>query len=410
MELPIPLALGLLAAMASLGFLCALAETALFSLGRWQVRELRESRGMGARVAGLLERPEEVLSALSLGNTLANGMLLVMSLLVSWQQDWPWMGVLGGVLLVVLVVGEILPKTLAVRAPAQWSLRVAPGVQLLVQITRPLLWMAGRVVETVFGWLRLPPERRAQVTEEEYHELLDMAVQQGALATAEREIIGELITLDRKQVRDVMRPRATMAALADDLPPDQLVRAARRHRHRRLPVYDETPDTIVGVLNTHQLLLDPEHRFDDAIEFPSFVPETMNLLQLFRALQQQRRNLAVVLDEFGAVSGVVRMEDILTEVLGEMSGDGPARGFVFERLGRGRWRASGSMRLSDFRREYPALPWVPEVETLGGMLMAQLDLVPAQGATAEVHGLRLTAQVVDERRVLEVLVETPEAR
>jgi len=243
------------------------------------------------------------------------------------------------------------------------------------------------------------------ITDEEYRELLEMAVQQGALGRSEKEIIAEIITLDRKRARDVMRPRATMAAVSDELTTEELVRVARRHRHRNLPVYDESPDTIVGVLNTHRFLLDPEHRLDEAIEFPSFVPETMNLLQLFQALQRQKRSLAIVLDEFGSVAGVVRMQDILREVLGDMSTEGPLAGFVLERTGPGRWRVSGSVRLEDFRREYPSLPEVTEVETLGGLLMLQLDVVPAAGDTAVVHGLRLTAREVDERRVRVMTVE-----
>jgi CBS domain containing-hemolysin-like protein len=201
-----------------------------------------------------------------------------------------------------------------------------------------------------------------------------------------------------------------MGAVPDDLTTEELVAAARRLKHRRLPMYDETPDTIVGVLNTQKFLLDPEHRLDEAIEFPSFVPETMNLMHLFQALQRQKRSLAIVLDEFGGVAGVVRMEEILAEVLGEMSAPGAVRGLVFAKLGPGRWRASGAMRLEDFRREYPSLPEVADVETLGGLLLAELDIVPARGQSAVVHGLKLTATVVDERRVHELLVEVGGSR
>lgn len=405
MELPVPISLLVLVALAGLGFLCALAETALFSLGRWQVRRLAAEGPAGARAARLLDRPEDVLSTLSLANTVANGMVVVTCLSLAMSQGWsPWW-TLGLAFLGVLVVGEILPKTLAVRAPARWAVRIAPAVILLQAATGPLRRVAQRVLERVLNRFLPVAAKSLPVTEEEYRELLEMAVVQGALDRSEKEIIAEIITLDRRQARDVMRPRVTMAAVPDDLPPDELLREARRLRRRRLPVYDETPDTIVGVLNVQQLLLDPEHRLEEALEFPSFVPETMNLLQLFQALQRQQRSLAIVLDEFGSVAGIVRMEDILAEVLGDMSAEGPSRGFVFEKLGPGRWRASGAMRLEDFRREYPALPEFAEVETLGGLLMSQLDRVPTEGESATVQGLRLTARSVTERRVLELLVE-----
>jgi putative hemolysin len=170
-------------------------------------------------------------------------------------------------------------------------------------------------------------------------------------------------------------------------------------------LYDETPDTIVGILNTRALLLDPNADLADLIEFPSFVPETINLLQLLQALQRQRRSMAIVLDEFGGVAGVVTMEDILAEVVGKFRGEVEAAGFVMEKLGPGKWRVSGTMRIEDFRREYPALGDVTEVETMGGLLMSLLDVVPVAGESAMFRGLTLTARSTDERRVREVLVE-----
>jgi putative hemolysin len=184
-----------------------------------------------------------------------------------------------------------------------------------------------------------------------------------------------------------------------------MITAARIYKHRRLPIYDETPDTIVGILNTRALLLDPQIDLADAIEFPSFVPETMNLLQLFKSLQRQRRGLAIVLDEFGGTAGIVTMEDILEEVIGKIQGQAEAGGFVMEKLGPGRWRVAGTLRLDDFRREYTALGDVPEVETMGGLLVSLLDVVPAKGESATFCGLKLSAQAADERRVRELLVE-----
>jgi len=232
-----------------------------------------------------------------------------------------------------------------------------------------------------------------------------MAFQQGALAQSEKEIILQVIRLDRRTAREVMKPRSRMAAISDDCSIEEMLAAARRYKHRRLPIHDETTDTIVGVLNTRALLLDPQIDLADAIELPSFVPETMNLLQLFKSLQRQQRGLAIVLDEFGGTAGIVTMEDILEEVIGKIQGEAEAEGFVMEKLEPGRWRVAGTLRLEDFRREYPALGDVPEVETMGGLLTSLLDVVPAKGEAAVFRGLKLTAQAAEERRVREVLVE-----
>src|SRR5262249_53297205 len=157
---------------------------------------------------------------------------------------------------------------------------------------------------------------------------------------AEKEIILQIVSLDRRTAKDVMRPRAQMACISDDLSVEEMIEAARKFKHRRLPIYDETPDTIVGVLHTRALLLDPQIDLADAIEFPSFVPESMNLLQLLKSLQRQQRGLAIVLDEFGGTAGLVTTEDILEEMIGEIRSEGESEGFVMEKLGDGRWRVS----------------------------------------------------------------------
>jgi CBS domain containing-hemolysin-like protein len=202
-----------------------------------------------------------------------------------------------------------------------------------------------------------------------------------------------------------MKPRSRMACISDNLSVEEMIDAARKFKHRRLPMYDETPDTIVGVLNTRALLLDPQIDLADAIEFPSYVPESMNLLQLLKSLQRQQRGLAIVLDEFGGTAGLATLEDILEEMIGEIRGEGEAQGFVMEKLGPGRWRVNATMRLEDFRREYPELGSVAEVDTMGGLLLLQLETVPVVGQSIFFRGLKLTATAADERRVREVLVE-----
>src|SRR5260370_25137911 len=138
-----------------------------------------------------------------------------------------------------------------------------------------------------------------------------------------------------------------------------MVAAARRFKHRRLPIYDETSERMVGVLKTQALLLDPQLDLAEVIEFPSFVPESMNLLKLLQSLERQQRGLAIVLDEFGGTAGLVTTADILQEAVGKIRTEDEIAGFVMEKLGDGRWRVSGTTRLDDFRRCCPGLRAVP---------------------------------------------------
>jgi putative hemolysin len=388
-------------------FFFALAESALFSLGKWQIRKLEErSPAMGGLLARLLAEPQHLLATIVLGNTVANASILAITL---WAAPWGhWLlFVLVPALLILILIGcEVIPKTLAVRAPEQWALRVARPMHVFLSLTRPVRQVAQRVNTAILKAI-VPKSSKSQsvMSDEEYQELLELAYQQGTLARSEKEIILQIIGLDRQTAQDVMKPRAQMAGIPDDLSVEEMIAAARKFKHSRLPMYDETPDTIVGVLNVRALLLDPQMDLADAIEFPSFVPETMNLLQLLKSLQRQQRGLAVVLDEFGGTAGVVTMQDILEEMIGKIRGEGEAQGFVMEKLGEGRWRVNGTMRLEDFRREYPALGEVSGVDTMGGLMVAENESVPAVGESVIFRSLKLTAVSADERRVRELLVE-----
>ena len=391
---------------AGASFFFALAESALFALGKWRARQLA-AQPNGKLVMELLQHPSELLATIVLGNTIANGAIVALGFWPALNGQWSPALTLVAVFLFVLMGCEVLPKTLAVRSPESWALRVARPMRFLQSTTG---WFQ-RWVRGMNDWLLrvlvqklLKPQ--PTFTDEEYQELLEMAYQQGALAKSEKEIILQIISLDGKAAKDVMRPRSRLDAISDDLSVEEMIAAAQEYKHRRIPIYDETPDTIVGVLNTRRLLLDPQVDLAEAIEFPSFVPESMNLLQLLKSLQRQQRGLAIVLDEFGGTAGLVTLEDILEVVVGEIRSEGQPEGFVLEKLGPGRWRASGTLSLDDFRREYPELGETQGVDTLGGLIVAQMEVVPGAGQSVVFRGLRLTAQTVDERRVRELLVET----
>ncbi|MGO8766901.1 MAG: hemolysin family protein [Limisphaerales bacterium] len=390
---------------AGASFFFALAETALASLAKWQVAQLAEKKSRrGKIVSQLLEEPQDLLATLVLGNTAANAAVVAVALRMVFDAHWAPALTMILLVLFVLIGCEVFPKTLAVRQPERWALRVSLPLLAFQKISAPVHNLARGIDALILK--RLAPASAAHaLTEAEYQELIDMAYRQGTLAESEKEIILQIISLDRRAAREVMRPRTRMSCVSDDATVEEMIAAAREFKHRRLPIFDETPDTIVGILNTRALLLDPGIDLAEVIEFPSFVPETMNLLQLFKSLQRQQRGLAIVLDEFGGVAGLVTMEDILSELVGKIHAAPRPEGLVMEKISPGRWRINGSMRIEDFRREFPALGEVAEVETMGGLLTHLRGVVPEAGESAIFRNLKLIAQSVDERRVHELLVQ-----
>ncbi len=402
------LSISLIAGFSVASFLFAAAESAFFSLSQWQTRRLaKEHADRGERVFQLLGQPQELISSLALGSTFANCIILGLGLrMLIVGSTWQIVGY--GILLLVGILGfcEILPKTLGVRSPEKWVLRLAKPVWFFEKIALPIRGISQKLVDLVIK-VCVPKKIKPNpnVSDEEYAELLDWAYQQGVLDRSERDAMQEIIQLDRRTAEDVMKPRSEMASIDDDLTLDEMIAAARKHKFTRLPIFDETPDTIVGVLNTRKLLLDPKADLAEAIEFPSFVPASMNLFDLLRSMQRQRRGLAIVVDEFGGTAGLVTVEDILEEMVGEIRDEGEKTEFTVEKLDRNRWRVNGMLPVEDFQKIYPPLKGLQEVDTMGGLLVALKEVVPRVGESAMIDGLQLIAVVADDRRVRELVVK-----
>ena len=394
----------LIAGFSVASFLFAAAESAFFSLSQWQTCRLTKKHAdRGELVSQLLFNPKELISSLALGSTFANCIILGLGLLTIIDgSTWQIVLLLGG----ILGFCEILPKTLAIRSPEKWVLRLAKPVWFFQKIALPIRGISQKLVDLVIK-VCVPKKIKPNpnVSDEEYAELLDWAYPQGVLDRSERDAMQEIIQLDRRTAEDVMKPRSEMASIDDDLTPEEMSAAARKHKFTRLPIFDETPDTIVGVLNTRKLLLDPKADLAEAIEFPSFVPASMNLFDLLRSMQRQRRGLAIVVDEFGGTAGLVTVEDILEEMVGEIRDEGEKTEFTVEKLDRNRWRVNGMLPVEDFQKVYPALKGLQEVDTMGGLLVALKEVVPRVGESAAIDGLQLIAVVADDRRVRELVVK-----
>ena len=391
---------------AACSFFFALAESALFALGRFRARRMLEDNPEhGRKLAPLFNDPEDLVATLAFGNTLANATLIglvVWILARSYRNEF----LTGAIALVVILVGcEVIPKALGVRAPEFWSLRTSAAVNIFLRLTRPIRRIAQAINSTLLR-LVIPKSIKSQpvISDEEYQDLLSIAQQQGALGKAEKDMILQILALDKRTAGDVMNPRSQISCISDDLSKEEMLEAARRIKHTRIPIYDETPDTIVGVLNARAFLLNPSADLEEVIEFPSFVPQSMNLLHLLRSLQRQQRGIAIVLDEFGGTAGLVTMQDILEETLGRFGRKDSSKPVV-ERLAAGKWRVSGLCTIDEFRREYPTFPENDEVDTMSGLMVARMEYVPTAGETVSLDGLKFTATQVNERRVLEMEVE-----
>ncbi len=299
----------------------------------------------------------------------------------------------------------LIPKILASKYLKAWETLMAKPVLLILWLAKPLGAMSEFISEKIIHGLipkNLEPDE--VTSEEEFAELIDLAYQQGIVERSEMEILNEILKLDQKTAEEVMKPRSDMVCIEDTSDLSTMISFSKKHNHTRIPIYNETPDNVVGILNTRKLLLSPDDDVSEAIEFPSFVPSTMNLMNLLQSLQKQRRGLAIVLDEFGGTAGLITIEDILEELVGEMRDEGEQIEFTVEKLHWNRWRVNGTLPIEDFQNVIPELKAVPEVDTMGGLFAALNEVVPKKGESLKYGSLELTVVSADERRVKELIV------
>ena len=305
-------------------------ETALFSLKPHQLRRLEEHRaGLTKFIQLFRANPRHVLNVLLLGDGLVKVPLVILCLVFLWEGPFgtripQWLAGMA-IFAIVVLLCDLVPKLLALSAPYRLS---AIGA-LTLEISMPLLDRVGHGLETVSTFVvdLLTPlhlRTRPRLSDEELGTLLEMGEEEGALKEEEAEMIGEIIKLGDKTAKDCMTPRVDSFTLPDDLTNEEAIARLKEKRHRRVPVYVDTPDQIIGIVDVKLLLLDPLEHYTEKLIAPSFVSETMRALELLKLFLTHAQGMAVVVDEFGGTEGIITMEDIVEEILamrfrGEMS-------------------------------------------------------------------------------------------
>ena len=400
-------ALLLITAASSLSVVFALAESSLFSLSPWQTNRLAEqSPRLEPFLDQLRSKPEDLLATLVLGNTLMHAAIGGVAVLMVLRGTWPAGATLAGVGFLLLMGCEVVPKTIAGRRPERFAKSLLKPTAILQPFLRPVHQIAQRVNDHILSTL-IPSSLKPQTqpTDEDYQELVELGAQTGSLDEEEKEIILEIISLDQKSVGEIMTPRTQLATVAFHDPTSTLLEAAIKARHTRLLLQNDDTQQIVGVLNAQNLILNPDGDIDSLMEMPTYIPESMNLWNLFISFQKQRQRLAVVLDEYGETAGVVTVEDILEEIMGPLFDSPTHEPARIEPLAPGRWRVHGLTSITDFAKEAPRIGSVSEIDTMGGLVATLIGYIPQRAMSVDYHGLRFTIQKLGPRLIEQLIVE-----
>jgi CBS domain containing-hemolysin-like protein len=403
----------LLAAIAILILCSALfsaVETALFLLKRHQLHRLEtQHAGLTKFIQLFRENPRRVLNVLLLGDGLVNVILVVLCLLFLWEGPLAgrvpqWLAGIA-IFAIVVLLCDLIPKILALSAPYRLSTIGA----FTLKISMPLLDRMGRGLETVSDYVvdLLTPQHlrtRARLSDEELGTLIEMGEEEGALFEGEAEMIQEIIKLGDKTAKDCMTPRVDSFMLPDDLTNQDAIAQLKDKRHRRVPVYVDTPDQILGIIDVKLFLLDPPEHYTEKLIAPSFVPETMAALELLKLFLTHPQGMAVVVDEFGGTEGIITMDDIVEEILSDALPRGDVALYI-EPLGNGRFLVSGNARLDDLREHLGFRINAEGIDTIGGFVFTRLGYVPPTGTKLEIPRLVITVRRSGRKRIEEILLE-----
>ena len=388
-------------------------ETALFSMKDWRLHRWRKKDPKGVeQYEGMMKKPREVLSVILLVDTLVNILLILLTVAIARSIAIPfpyWVKTLFLFALIVIVC-DLVPKMLALRDPFRFARQAIMLLRVLLPIFGPVSRLSQRTSEVIASFfLAAKLERVEQFDDEELIALVELSAEQGQLRPDEQEMIESIIKLGNKSVKDCMTPRVDAFFITDSLTNEEVIEQLRIKRRARVPVFGESPDEILGILDVKAFLADPSEHYAEKVDVPSFVPETMRALDLLRAFLKHPQRLAIVIDEFGGTEGVVTMGDILDEILAEVAPRGDEELYL-EELGNGNWRACGSVRLEDLEEALHLDFDTEEFDTLNGLIFNRLGYVPRAGEKVQVPPLDLEVRESTRRRVVEVKLRRMEKK
>ncbi len=392
------------------------AETALFSLSRLELNEMDER----SRVRRLMESPDRLLITILLGNTLVNvaasslgAVVALTALHALGLSDATSIAVeVVVVTFLILVVGEVAPKMYAMQHNLPFANRSAPVLFALEKLLGPVI---GAVHTLVSKLGRLDEGEAPFVTADELRTIVAISEHEGTLEEDERDMIDSVMEFGDTVVRELMVPRVDMECFDEAVTVSDAIAGFREHGLSRMPVYSDDIDHIIGVLYAKDLLkIDFEHAGGEPIRGlvreATFTPESKSAGELLRELQRRRIHIAIVVDEYGGTAGVVTMEDLIEEIVGEIRDehDDEERP-MFRILDSKTLVADGAIRLDQLAEELDVPEFASEgIETLGGYLMEAFGRIPSVGEKLERDGFEFTVEQLDEQRIISVTVVKPD--
>lgn len=391
------------------------SEVALFTITRAKVRTLVNEGKPGALILSeLKENPDRFLITILIGNNIVNILTASIATAVS-------IGIFGEgafavtvatifVVIMLLVFGEIGPKMYASRHPTNLALRVSPIIHVMSRIFSPVIWVFNRIAGKMTGGAVFSHHL---ITEEEIKEWIDVGQEEGTIEKDEQEMLHSVFEFGDTRVREAMTPRIDVVMIADTTTPEEALEVFKKTGFSRIPVYHEHIDAIRGMLNikdTFVAVMDGQ-KYESILEIcsePLFIPETKKIDDLLRELRGKKTHQAIVLDEYGAFVGIITVEDILEELVGDILDEFDTEEPTLVKVAENVYSVDARMWVSDLNKELDLiLPLSETYETIAGLIIDQLGYIPRIGESCNFpeEGVRLSVIQMKGKRITRIKLQ-----
>ncbi len=396
------------------------SETALFSLSNVQLEQMRQKKHPRLDVIErLLTRPRRLIMTIIIGNDLVNvsaAMISATIVIQMFSEEYKWIN-LFIMVPILLLVGEVTPKTLAIRNNVAFASAESRPIEFFARMVKPLRVLV-RTVSEWFITLIVGKERSLGniITEDMVRTLAYEAVGEGALDRTEAQFIEQIFDFGNKILEDVMTPRSEIFFLQLENTVPEILQELHRTRHTKVPIFQEHRDNIRGILYARDLLgidLDEISKepqwFKNLLREPYFVPESKPAAELFDTFRERRMSCALTVDEYGGVTGLVTMEDLLECIFGDIHSpsDVSPQAYI-KMLSEDRYRIDGAMPIADLNREIGCDLPEDQAETIGGLVLHKFGELPPENASIQISGLHFSVVEVEENRIKELHLEKSE--
>jgi putative hemolysin len=391
------------------------SETALFALDRLRLNYLvQKKRHHAEKLEQLLSQPDRLLGTLLVSNNIINIALSVFATTflvgIFGEKNSEFLTILI-LTPVLLIFGEVTPKTYAARHAESVSFVVLPVIQLCMLVLTPLVWVVSgfsRLITRLFGRY----QDRSGISEDELRTIITSGDLSGAGAQAKQLMLHGVFDLAHIQVRDVMVPRHEIVGIEMQTPFPALLRLIQDAPHSRFPVYDEHLDKIVGVIHAKDILryVDRPDEFclGDRVRPPYFVPESKKMETLLQSFRRLRMHMAIVVDEYGAVEGLVTMEDVVEQIVGKIDDEYDVAEIAFQEIAPRHYLLGGGESVRIVNRRFGLELSEEHVTTMAGFLLRQFGTIPVEGAHCSAQGVTFVVRKIGGRRIEEIELILPE--